>query len=305
MIAAETVPASARRAVDEVARTGHETPRPGRHRRRSRSARFGALITATVVLFAVLGPLLISADPDQQNLSERFEPPFWRTWDTAHLLGTDQLGRDLVARVAVGARASLAIGFAVTFITLTVGTVLGLLAGIRSGWFERVTSFFVDVQMAIPVIVLAIAMAALFEPGIPVVLLVVSSAGWVAYQRVVRVRARSLQRAGFVEASRASGADRVWIARKHVLPNLLSPIIVLATQQLAAVILFESALSYLGLGVPPSTITLGGMIASGRESMLNGWWVVSIPGAMIALIAAGWLLLGEGLREHLDPRTTV
>jgi peptide/nickel transport system permease protein len=193
MIAAEIVPASARQVVGNVARTGHGTPRPGRHRRRSRGARFGALITATVVLFAVLGPMLISADPDQQNLSARFEPPFWRTWDTAHLLGTDQLGRDLLARVAVGSRTSLAIGFAVTLITLTLGTILGLLAGIQGGWIDRLTGFLVDVQMAIPVIVLAIAMAALFEPGIPVVLLVVSSAGWVAYQRVVRVRDRVSQ----------------------------------------------------------------------------------------------------------------
>lgn len=302
-IATQTFPAVTSRLPEAEVIAGNELPQPHRSRRRpTRSATAGVVIVGAVLIFAIAGPWLITVDPNQQNLNARFAPPFWQTWDTAHLLGTDGLGRDLLARVASGTRASLGIGLAVTMVTMVLGTLTGLLAGVRGGWIDRLLGLLVDVQMAVPVIVLAIAMAALFTPGIPVVIVVLSSAGWVSYQRVVRVRARSLLRAGFVEASQASGATRSWVARKHLLPNLLGPIIVLATQQLAAVILFESALSYLGLGVPPSTITLGGMIANGRESMISGPWVVSIPGAMIALIATGLLLFGEGLRQQLDPR---
>ena len=252
------------------------------------------MIVATVLIFAIAGPWLITLDPNQQNLSARFVPPFWQTWDTRASSRHRWAGSRSARSGRLGTRASLGIGLAVTMVTMVLGTLSGLLAGVRGGWIDRLLGFLVDVQMAVPVIVLAIAMAALFTPGIPVVMVVLSSAGWVSYQTVVRVRARSLLQAGFVEASQASGATRSWVARKHLLPNLLGPIIVLATQQLAAVILFESALSYLGLGVPPSTITLGGMIANGRESMISGPWVVSIPGAMIALIATGLLLLRGG-----------
>ncbi len=266
-------------------------------------AKLGLLFLALILLFAAFGPLVASTGPEQQNLSGRLAKPVFLggTWD--HPLGTDQLGRDMLARMAVGTRLSLAIGMVVTLLASTLGAILGLVAAITGRRTDRAIAFAVDVQIALPVVVFAIAASALFQPGIAVVVGVLTFTGWVSYQRVVRAQTRSLLGSSFVEASRSIGGSRRWIARKHLLPNAIGPVIVIATQQVAAVILFESALSYLGLGVPPNQITLGGMVAGGREAMLAAWWVPALPGAVIALVVLGLNLFGDGLRVHWDPRS--
>jgi peptide/nickel transport system permease protein len=182
-----------------------------------------------------------------------------------------------------------------------VGSALGLLAGVRPGRLDGMLHFLVDVQIALPVVVMAIAVAALFSPGFLLVFLVLFSTGWVAYQRVVRLQTRSLAQAQFVEASRSIGASEGWIVRRHLLPNLAGTVAVLATQQIAAVILFEAALSYLGLGMPPDSVTWGRMVADGRETMFAAWWVAVVPGAFIALAVLGFNLIGEwfGTRRPL------
>jgi peptide/nickel transport system permease protein len=252
----------------------------------------GLVIVGLLVLVAALGPALVG-DPEKQVLRDRLQPPvlFGGSW--SHPLGTDQLGRDLLARVAAGCRVTILLSLAVTLASTLVGTALGLLAGLKPGRTDAGIRFLVDVQIALPVVVVAVAASVLFTPGFLLVFLVLLSTGWVAYQRVVRIQARSLQQAQFVEASRSIGATEWWIVRHHMFPNLIPTIAVLATQQMAAVILFEAALSYLGLGMPPDAITWGRMVADGRESMLNAWWVAVVPGAFIALAVLGFNSIGE------------
>lgn len=252
----------------------------------------GLLIVVLLVALALVGPVL-TGDPERQVLRERLQPPvlFGGSW--SHPLGTDQLGRDLLARVAAGCRVTLLLSLAVTFASTLIGTALGLLAGLAPGRVDNGIRFLVDVQIALPVIVVAIAASTLFSPGFLLVFLVLLSTGWVAYQRVVRLQSRSLRQSQFVEASRSIGATEGWIVRHHLLPNLSGTVAVLASQQMAAVILFEAALSYLGLGMPPDSITWGRMVADGRESMLNAWWVAVVPGAFIALAVLGFNTIGE------------
>lgn len=252
----------------------------------------GLAIVGMLTVMAVFGPLIVG-DPERQVLRERLLPPvgFGGTWD--HPLGTDQLGRDLWARVVAGCRLTLMLSLLVMAASLAIGTTLGLLGGLRPGRVDRAIGFLVDVQIALPVVVVAIAASALFAPGFRLVFLVLLSTGWVAYQRVVRVQSRSLSHAQFVEASRSIGASPTWIVRRHLLPNLSGTVAVLATQQMAAVILFEAALSYLGLGMPPDAITWGRMVSDGRETMLNAWWVSVVPGMFIALAVLGFNLIGE------------
>lgn len=260
--------------------------------RASAGAWLGLAIVAGLLALALFGPML-TADPNRQVLRDRLLPPvgFGGSWE--HPLGTDGLGRDLLARVVAGCRITLALSAAVTVVSLLIGSVFGMLAGWRPGRIDRAIGFFVDVQIALPVVVVAIAASALFAPGFLLVFLVLLSTGWVAYQRVVRLQTRSLQQAQFVIASRSIGATDGWIVRRHLVPNLAGIIAVLATQQMAAVILFEAALSYLGLGMPPDAITWGRMVADGRENMFDAWWVAVVPGLFIALAVLGFNSIGE------------
>ncbi len=288
-----------------VTRTAPAPEQPVRARFRSipsigAGAWFGLAIVLLLTVMAVAGPWM-TGDPDKQVLRDRLLPPvfFGGTWQ--HPLGTDQLGRDQLARVVAGCRLTLLLSLAVSFVSLVLGTALGLLGGLKPGRVDRGIGFLVDVQIALPVIVVAIAASALFDPGFLLVFLVLLSTGWVAYQRVVRLQTRSLNQAQFVEASRSIGATQNWIVRRHLLPNLSGTVAVLATQQMAAVILFEAALSYLGLGMPPDAITWGRMVSDGRESLLNAWWVSVVPGAFIAIAVLGFNLIGEwfGTRRPL------
>jgi peptide/nickel transport system permease protein len=267
----------------------------------SPSGMVGIVLVAVMIGFALLGPLLIPADPAQQDLRTRLAPPFWVTGDWSHPLGTDQLGRDLLARLAAGARVSLGIAVAVTLIAGTLGVALGTVAGTRGALVDRAIGFAVDVQLAIPVVVLAVAVAALFQQGIGTVVVILAGSGWVTYQRVVRLQLRALRSAAFIEAATSLGASRWRIALRHMLPNAVGPVIVLATQQIAAVMLFEAALTYLGVGVPIETITWGGMVSEGREAMFSAWWVATFPGIAIALAVLGFNLFGDALRAMLDP----
>ncbi len=290
MMPASALPGSAART--QTAPVGNGDRRIRSLPRLGSGAWCGLLIVILLVLMAIFGPW-VADDPDKQVLRDRLLPPllFGGTWE--HPLGTDQLGRDLLARVVAGCRVTLLLSVLVTVASLAIGTVLGLLGGLLPGRIDLAIGFLVDVQIALPVVVVAIAASALFAPGFLLVFLVLLSTGWIAYQRVVRLQVRSLNQAQFVEASRAIGADERWIVRRHLLPNLSGTIAVLATQQMAAVILFEAALSYLGLGMPADAITWGRMVSDGRETMLNAWWVSVVPGIFIALAVLGFNLIGE------------
>jgi peptide/nickel transport system permease protein len=263
----------------------------------------GLALVLLLVAVALAGPLLIDADPAQQDLRGRLAPPLWAGGSAAHPFGTDQLGRDLLARIAAGARVSLAIGVTATLLAGAIGVALGLAAGYAGGFVDRLISFAVDVQQAIPFVVVAIGVVAVLGPSLRNVIVVLAATGWVGYARIVRVQAMALRRAPFVEAARAIGVGPGRLLGRHLLPNLAGPAIVVASQQVAAMILYEAALSYLGLGAPSDTITWGGMVAGGRETMTTAWWVSALPGVAIALTVLGFNLVGDWLRDALDPAT--
>jgi peptide/nickel transport system permease protein len=255
----------------------------------------GVAIIAAVVAGAVFGPLVVGANPARQDLVARLAPPLGFGGNVGHPLGTDNLGRDLLARVVVGARVSLLIGVTATVVAGVVGVALGLVAGYAGGVVDRVVGGMVDVQMAIPFVVVAIAVTATLGPGLGNVLLTLVLTGWVGYARVVRLQARAVRGAQWVEAARSLGVGFGGVLGRHILPNLTGPIVVLASQQVAAMILYEAALSYLGLGVGGEAVTWGGMIGDGREVLLSAWWAATVPGAMLAATILGLNLLGDSL----------
>jgi peptide/nickel transport system permease protein len=208
-----------------------------------------------------------------------------------------------LARVVAGARISLLVGVVATFVAGAVGVILGLIAGYVGGLADALVSFLVDVQLTIPFVVVGIAVVAVLGNSLTNVIFVLAITGWVAYTRIVRLQARSLRNAPFVDAARAIGASPSRVLARHLLPNIASPIIVIASQQIAAMILYEAALSYLGLGVPTSRITWGGMVADGRQTLMTAWWVSTIPGLAIVLTVLGFNLFGDWLRDLLDPAT--
>ena len=219
-----------------------------------------------------------------------------------HPLGTDQLGRDLLARLVSGARFRSRSASVATLLAGAVGVSLGLAAGYLGGRTDRAVTFLADVQLALPFVVIAIGVIAVLGNSTRNVIAVLAITGWVGYTRVVRLQAAALRHAIFVEAARAAGASRWRVMGRHIMPNVAGPIIVIASQQIAGMILFEAALSYLGLGVSTGTITWGGMVADGRESLLTACWVSTIPGIAIAVTILGLNLLGDSLQGRLSHR---
>jgi peptide/nickel transport system permease protein len=257
-----------------------------------------------VVLAVVLGwPRWFGVDPERVDLAHRLAPPVLFGGTLAHPLGTDQLGRDLLVRTLVGARVSLLVGIVGTLLSGLAGVTLGVVAGYVGGWPDRVVRWLADVQLALPFVVVAIGVVAALGNSLGNVLLVLALTGWVGYARIVRLQALSLRQAPFVEAARVAGAGIPRILGRHMLPNLAGPIVVIASQQVAAMILYESALSYLGLGVPTSVVTWGRMVADGRDTLLTAWWVATVPGAAIALTVLVLNLTGDRLGDRLDPAT--
>jgi peptide/nickel transport system permease protein len=283
------------------ARRGTRQTRP--RRSFSLAGGIGLALVLLLIAVALLGPLLLDTDPARQDLRGRLAPPIWAGGTSAHPLGTDQLGRDILARIVRGARVSLAIGVTATLLAGAIGVALGMVAGYAGGIAERLISFAIDVQQAIPFVVVAIGVVAVLGPNLRNVVIILVVVSWVAYARIVRLQAMALRRAAFIEAARAVGASPARMLTRHILPNVVGPTIVIASQQVAAMILYEAALSYLGLGAPDGTINWGGMVAAGRETMTTAWWVSALPGVAIALTVLGFNLLGDWLRDLLDPAT--
>lgn len=274
---------------------------PKRAGRLPLSGMVGLVIVGVLAIGALLGPLLLDVDPARQDLRGRLAPPIWAGGTGAHPFGTDGLGHDVLARVIAGARISLLIGVVATLAAGVIGVTLGLIAGATGGLVDRIATWIVDVQMAVPFVVVGIALTAALGNGVRTVLLTLALTGWVGYARIVRLQAIALRRAPFVEAARAVGVSPARLLGRHLLPNLTAPITVVASQQVAAMILYEAALSYLGLGMPSSRITWGGMVANGQELLMAAPWVSAMPGAAIALAVLGFNLLGDGVRDLLDP----
>jgi peptide/nickel transport system permease protein len=273
---------------------------------RRRTALFGLCVVVLVLGTAIAAPLVSPCDPVEQSIGERLKPPGARDASgRLHVLGTDHLGRDLLARVLFGARPALMVGFAAVFISGVLGMAAGLIAGYFGGRVDDVLMRLADIQLAFPFILLAIAVIGVLGPSLPTIIAVIGVSSWVVYARVVRGTVLSLTEREFVQAALALGSGDRRVVIRHILPNAFTPWLVVATLDMARVIVIESALSFLGLGVQPPTPTWGGMLADGRVYISTAWWLATFPGLAILVTVLGINLFGDGLRDTLDPRLTV
>ena len=261
----------------------------------------GLAIAALAVLAAVGAPLLVSHDPVQSDFAAGLKPP----GTPGHPLGTDQLGRDLLARVLYGSRVALFIGLCCVLLTAVVGGLLGLLAGYFEGWPGTVLMRIVDVQLSFPFILLALTINAIVGLGLRNIIVSLSAAGWVVYARVVRGEVLSVKQRDFVHAAQALGLGRGRLLFRHVLPNVAPSIIVVASLQFSQFIVAEAAISFLGFGVQPPTPAWGSMLSESRDYLYVAWWLAAFPGAALALTALGINLVGDWLRDVLDPKFRV
>ena len=274
---------------------------------RRRTALFGLVVIGIVVVTSLAAPWLTPFDPLEQDISgARLKGPGER--DAAgrlHPLGTDHLGRDLLARVIFGAQPALLVGFAAVVISGLLGMATGLLGGYFGGWIDDVLMRLADIQLAFPFILLAIAVIGVLGASLKTIIIVIGVSSWVVYARVVRAAVFSLREREFVQAAQALGSRDGRVLMRHILPNALTPWLVVATLDMARVIVIESALSFLGLGVQPPTPTWGGMLADGRVYISTAWWLATFPGLAILITVLGINLFGDGLRDTLDPRLKV
>ena len=260
------------------------------------------LALALIVAAAVAAPLLAPADPARQDLMARLSPPVgFDGGSSEHILGTDQLGRDILSRVLYGARVSIGMGLIGMLISLLLGTSIGLVAGFTRGVADDLLMFMVDVQLALPFIVIALMAIAIFGTSLQVLVIVVGLAGWESYARLARAMVIGARESQYVTAAGSLGAGRTRIVLRHILPNIVAPLVVLATFQLTGIILLESTLSFLGLGVQPPTPSWGSMIGEGRDYLNTAWWIAVVPGAVIIVTTMSVSLLGDWMRDVLDP----
>lgn len=291
-----------------VVEGGARAAEAGAERRTGRGARAAmaacvTILLAVLVLPAILAPVLAPHDPLDGRLAQKLKPPAWLpggTWE--HPLGTDPLGRDLLSRLIFGARVSLSVSLVAIFIGGVVGTVLGLLAGYFGGWTDSLIMRGVDIAFSLPTILLALVLAAVIGPSFRTVIVIVAFLLWARYARQVRGEVLSVKERDFVAQARIAGCSHPRIIFGHILPNVGNTLIVLATLQVGYVILLEGTLSFLGVGVPPPNPAWGLMIADGRGFLATAWWISLFPGLAMLLTVLAVNLMGDWLRDHLDPK---
>ncbi len=263
------------------------------------------IILSLITFMAVFGPQIAPKDPNRQSLIERLTPPLTENeaGEINYLIGTDGLGRDLLSRVIYGARVSLLVGFSAMLIGGVLGTSLGIIAGYFGGVVDDIIMRLADIQLAFPFILLTIMVLVVLGAGVLNLVLVLGVGQWVTYARISRAQTLSQKEKEFVEAARSIGARDWEIITRAILPNILAPLIVIGSFNVASVILAEASLSFLGLGVPPTVPTWGGILAESRDQLLGGyWWLAVFPGAAIMLTVLSLNILGDWLRDFLDPR---
>ena len=279
---------------------------PPARRRMSFRAAFGISVLLLMGGAALAAPQIAPWDPGRQMLMKRLRPPAWQERGLReHPLGTDHLGRDILSRILYGGRISLGVGLSAVTLSGLIGITLGLLAGFHGGRTDAFIMRVVDVFLAIPYILLAMGVVFALGPSLLNVILVMAITRWVQFARIVRADVLSIREREFVSGARARGNRSLRLLLRHVLPNALTPIIVVATLELAFMIIYESALSFLGLGVQPPTPTWGWMLADGRNYVATAWWLATFPGLAIMLTVLAVNLLGDWLRDTLDPRLKV
>ncbi|WP_274650614.1 ABC transporter permease [Paenibacillus humicola] len=270
---------------------------------RNPGALIGGILVLLTVICAVASPLLAPFDPLKGGLSERLAPPSFG--GGGHWLGADAVGRDLLSRIIYGARISLFVGIASVAISTVIGVAVGLVSGYFGGWIDDLLMRIGDIKLAFPFILLAILVMAVFGTGIGKLIFILGITGWVGFARVVRGQVLTIKELEYVQAARSVGGTHLRILRKHILPNVMSPVIVLITLNIATNILLEAGLTFLGLGVDPVIPSWGGMLSDGRMYVTTAWWVATFPGIAIMLTVLGFNLLGDWLRDELDPNLKV
>lgn len=263
---------------------------------------FPILLWAIVILMAFLSPWVAPHSPEHQTLTNRLVPPFWAAGgSTEHLLGTDNLGRDILSRIVYGARVTVIVVATTVTLSAAVGTLVGMIAGYFGGVADALLMRLVDFQIALPALLFGVMLASVLQPGLENVVVIIVLFTWAAFARLVRAEVLTLRNQDFVLLSRVAGASWPRIFLKHLFPNVMNTVTVLATLELSVVILFEASLSFLGLGVLPPTVSWGQMLSDGREYMSVAWWLVAFPGLAIFLVALAGNLFGDWLRDRLDP----
>jgi peptide/nickel transport system permease protein len=270
----------------------------------SRAGLFGLVMIVVLVTVALSAPFLGLPDPIRSDLRARMLAP---TWDGlfspgAHPLGTDQVGRDILSRIVYGSRITLVVAASAVVLGGVIGVFLGIVAGYVGGITDRVLMRLVDIQLAIPLMLLALLVVAALGPSLTNLVLVLAVTSWIRYARIIRGQVLTLRDREFVLSARAVGASRLRIMLRHILPNVMTPALVVATLELARVIIMDAALSFLGLGVQPPTASWGRMLAEGRVYISSSWWIVTFPGLAIVLTVLSVNLFGDWLRDVFDPK---
>jgi peptide/nickel transport system permease protein len=257
----------------------------------------GSVVVILLFIVSILAPWIAPYDPNRMDLQKILMPP-----SGDHLFGTDQLGRDVLSRMIWGARISLKVGFVATGIAILIGAILGAVSGYYGRWVDAVIMRFVDIMLCFPTFFLILAVIALLEPSIWNIMIIIGLTGWMGITRLVRADFTSLKERDFVLAARAIGAGDLRIIFIHILPNAMASVLVAATLGVAGAILTESALSFLGIGVQPPTPSWGNILTAGKDNIDIAWWLSLYPGLAILITVLGYNLLGEGIRDSLDPR---
>lgn len=264
---------------------------------------FGLIYIIIIVAFAIIPQTFSPLDPVNQDLTRHMKPPgFTDAGGNVYHLGTDEQGRDILSRIIWGSRISLIVGIAAVFFSGMIGISIGIVAGYFGGWVDSIISRIIDTALAVPFILLAISLVAILGPSLQNIILVISLRTWIVYARVVRGEVLSLKENEFIVGAKAAGCGTIRILIVYLFPNVISTTIVIATLYLGRMIIIESALSFLGLGVPPPTPTWGGMLADGRAFLDTAWWISLFPGIVLMLTVLSVNLLGDWLRDVLDPK---
>jgi peptide/nickel transport system permease protein len=273
------------------------------HRRRRTDLRFaiGGAIVLGVVIVSILAPALTSWDPVENDLINRLKPPGTVVGGAVHLLGTDELGRDIFTRILYGGRISLVVGVVSVMVTGTLGVALGMASGYFRGWTDHIVMRLADLQLAFPFLLLAIVIMAVLRPSLLNLILVLGVTGWVGFARLARAQSMAIAARDYITSARAVGCSTPRIMTRYLLPNIATPIAVFVAYQVPQLILAEASLSFLGLGVPPPTPSWGSSISSGRDYLPIAWWVSTFPGVALVVTVVGIGLLGDALRDTLDP----
>lgn len=266
----------------------------------------GFIIIIIVFLLSIFSEIISPYDPNQYNLRMRYMPPFWVSGEFNFILGTDQLGRDMLSRLIYGTRISVIVGIGGVIVSMVIGVFIGLICGFYRGIIDAILSRVIDTLMSIPFILLAISIVGMVgisgNDSLIVIIIVLGLTGWITFARVIRAEVLSIREKEYIESAYAIGQTNFLIIIKHILPNVIPSIIVLSTLQIATVIIAESSLSFLGLGVKPPIVTWGSMLADGRDHLATSWWLATFPGLAITFTTLGLIIFGDWLRDYLDPK---